>query len=113
MNFTPARIEAADGALVVRAGEHAFALSPARAERHAGDGGREVLLGIRPEHMYRAEGEAPRPDLRAPHDDGRDRRAHGRQHPRQLPPGRDLDARAARRLRRRAAGGIHSRSTWT
>ena len=62
MNFTPARIEAADGALVVRAGEHAFALPPARAERHAGDGGREVLLGIRPEHMYRAEGEAPRPD---------------------------------------------------
>ena len=29
MNFTPARIEAADGALAVRAGEHAFALPPA------------------------------------------------------------------------------------
>ena len=62
MNFARARIEAADGAVAVRAGEHAFVLPPARAARHGGDGGRAVLLGIRPEHMYRAEGEAPRPD---------------------------------------------------
>ena len=62
MNFTPAQIEAADGAAAVRTGDEAFALPPERAERYTGDGGRRVLLGIRPEHMYRAEGEAPRPD---------------------------------------------------
>ena len=62
MNFAAARIEAADGAVGVRIGEHAFALPPARAADHAGDGGRPVLLGVRPEHMYRAEGESPRPD---------------------------------------------------
>jgi len=62
MNFTPAQIEATDGAVAVRTGDDAFALPPERAARYAGDGGRTVLLGIRPEHMYRAEGEAPRPD---------------------------------------------------
>ncbi|MDE0201693.1 MAG: sn-glycerol-3-phosphate ABC transporter ATP-binding protein UgpC [Rhodospirillaceae bacterium] len=62
MNFAPAQIEAADGTVAVRAGDDAFALPPERAARHAGDGGRTVLLGIRPEHMYRAEGEVPRPD---------------------------------------------------
>ena len=62
MNFATALIEAADGAAAVRAGDHAFALPPERAARYAGDGGRDVLLGIRPEHMYRAEGETPRPD---------------------------------------------------
>ena len=65
MNFAKAEIEAADGAdgaVGVRVGDHALALPPQRAARHAGDAGRAVLLGIRPEHMYRAEGEAPRPD---------------------------------------------------
>ncbi len=62
MNFAPAEIEAADGAVRVRAGETVLALPPGRAERLGGEGGRAVLLGIRPEHMYRAEGEAPRPD---------------------------------------------------
>ena len=61
MNFATARIEAADGAVSVTAGDNVFALPAERAERHAGNGGRDVLLGIRPEHMYRAEGEAPRP----------------------------------------------------
>ena len=62
MNFAAARIEAANGAAAVRAGDHAFALPPERSARYAGEGGRDVLLGIRPEHMYRAEGETPRPD---------------------------------------------------
>ena len=63
MNFVPARIEVADGAVAVRIDDgHRLALPPARAGHHAGDGGREVLLGIRPEHMYRAAGTAPRPD---------------------------------------------------
>ena len=62
MNFAKAEIEAADGAVQVRAGDTTLALPPERAARHAGDAGRAVLLGIRPEHMYRAEGEAPRPD---------------------------------------------------
>ncbi|MYE59461.1 MAG: TOBE domain-containing protein [Alphaproteobacteria bacterium] len=61
MNFTRARVEAGDGGASVKAGDDVFALPAERAERHAGDGGRDVLLGIRPEHMYRAEGEAPRP----------------------------------------------------
>ena len=63
MNFVPARIEAADGAVAVRIDDdHRLVLPPARAGRHAGDGGREILLGIRPEHMYRAAGGASRPD---------------------------------------------------
>ncbi|MCY4479071.1 MAG: TOBE domain-containing protein [Rhodospirillales bacterium] len=55
-------MEAAAGTVSVLAGGNAFALPPERATRHADNGGRMVLLGIRPEHMYRAEGEAPRPD---------------------------------------------------
>jgi len=63
MNFVPVRLEVADGAVAVRIDDgHRLALPPARAGRHAGDGGREILLGIRPEHMYRAAGAAPRPD---------------------------------------------------
>ena len=62
MNFVAARIEVADGAASVMAGEHTFALPPERARHHVGNGGRAVLLGIRPEHMYRAEGEAARRD---------------------------------------------------
>ena len=63
MNFVPARLEAADGAVELRLGDgHRLALPPARAARHAGDGGREILIGIRPEHMYRAAGAEPRPD---------------------------------------------------
>ena len=62
MNFARARIEAADGAVGVLIGEHTLALPPSRAARYAGDDGRAVLVGIRPEHMYRAEGEAARPD---------------------------------------------------
>ena len=77
MNFTPARRRTARrrtarAPRAVRAGDNAFALPPSRAERHAtstwATAGAapppNVLLGIRPEHMYRAEGEAPRPDLR-------------------------------------------------
>ena len=63
MNFVPARLEAADGAIEMRIGDgRRLALPPARAGRYAGDSGREVLIGIRPEHMYRAAGAELRPD---------------------------------------------------
>ena len=62
MNFAAGRIEAAGGAVGVRVGDHALPLPPSRAARYAGDDGRAVLAGIRPEHMYRAEGETARPD---------------------------------------------------
>ena len=62
MNFARARIEAAEGAVGLRIGEHTLSLPPSRTARYADDDGRTVLVGIRPEHMYRAEGEAARPD---------------------------------------------------
>ena len=104
MNFARARIEAADGAVGVRTGDHAFALPSERAARYGGDGGRDVLLGHQARAHVPGRGRGSAAGLRAARDHRRDRRAHGRQHARQLPPRRDIDARAPRRLGGRAAG---------
>ncbi len=62
MNFAPARIAPVDGAVHLRVGErHSLPLPPARAAQHGRDEGRAVLVGIRPEHMYRTgAGDGPR-----------------------------------------------------
>jgi multiple sugar transport system ATP-binding protein len=57
MNFVPATLEAADGATAVRIAEkYRLVLPASRAEHYQSDAGRPVLVGIRPEHMYRAAG---------------------------------------------------------
>ena len=53
MNFIPARLEQASGALNVRLSDGALLPVPAdRTARYAGHAGREVLFGIRPEHLW-------------------------------------------------------------
>jgi multiple sugar transport system ATP-binding protein len=63
MNFVPCRIEAADGGLRLAFDDgRTLALDAARAARLAASAGREVVLGVRPEHMNRgADGVGARP----------------------------------------------------
>src|SRR5579883_2615941 len=63
MNFLPCRIEAADGGISVRLTPRiALAVPPARADRYGPYKDREMLLGIRPEHVFdRHPSEPPRP----------------------------------------------------
>ena len=104
MNFTRARVEAGDGGASVTGRRQCL--------RPAGGAGRAPRRRRRPRraarHQARAHvpgrGRGAAPRLRAPCDHRGDRRAHGRQHARQLPPGRDLDAGAPGRLGGRAAG---------
>ena len=52
MNFLPARIEGEAGRLAVKLDDgQSLAIPAARQERYAPQRGREVLLGIRPEHL--------------------------------------------------------------
>jgi multiple sugar transport system ATP-binding protein len=53
MNFLPARIENADNGLAVRLNNQvALPVPPARTDRYAQYKGREMVLGIRPEHLF-------------------------------------------------------------
>ena len=55
MNFVPATLTAARGALTVRINETTeLALPPARTAAMAGHAGKPVVLGVRPEHMSRS-----------------------------------------------------------
>ena len=64
MNFIPARLEQASGALNVRLSDGALLPVPAdRTARYAGHAGREVLFGIRPEHLTAASQMEARPGL--------------------------------------------------
>jgi multiple sugar transport system ATP-binding protein len=57
MNFIPARLAAAEGAIRVEIGDQVQLPVPAaRAERLAGHVGRQVTFGVRPEHLARAHG---------------------------------------------------------
>ncbi len=52
MNFLPARLEEASGGLnVVIAGGTALPVPPERAQRYRSHAGKQVLFGIRPEHL--------------------------------------------------------------
>jgi multiple sugar transport system ATP-binding protein len=54
MNFIPARLAAADGGIAVAIGEVVLPVPPARAGGLGDHLGREVLFGVRPEHLHRA-----------------------------------------------------------
>ncbi|BBK36852.1 sugar ABC transporter ATP-binding protein [Allostella sp. ATCC 35155] len=51
MNFIPCRLEEASGALIARMGEVSLPLPEARTARYKPYVGKEVLFGLRPEHM--------------------------------------------------------------
>ncbi len=52
MNFIPCRVEAADGGLAVRLTDNlSFAVPDDRADRYGPAIGKEILFGIRPEHV--------------------------------------------------------------
>jgi multiple sugar transport system ATP-binding protein len=62
MNFVPARLDAVDGAPTLILDDRRLPLDPARAPSFDGWRGREVILGVRPEHMSKAaEGAGPKP----------------------------------------------------
>ncbi|MFT8246152.1 ABC transporter ATP-binding protein [Roseomonas sp. BN140053] len=65
MNFLPARLEGADGALTLRLADGtALPVPEVLRARHAAQAGREVVLGLRPEHFGDAR-EAGRPGVAA------------------------------------------------
>jgi len=51
MNFIPCRLEEASGALIARLGEVSLPLPESRTARYKPYVGKEVLFGLRPEHM--------------------------------------------------------------
>ncbi|WP_207537566.1 ABC transporter ATP-binding protein [Sabulicella rubraurantiaca] len=65
MNFIPARIEPASGALNLRLpGDILLPIPAERSDRYRAQGGREVLFGIRPEHLTETrQGRATYADL--------------------------------------------------
>ncbi|MCO5070898.1 MAG: sn-glycerol-3-phosphate ABC transporter ATP-binding protein UgpC [Rhizobiaceae bacterium] len=60
MSFLPGRLGARDGQVGVAVGEHFMPLPQGRAPDTV-KGEKSVLLGLRPEHISRAQGEAPTP----------------------------------------------------
>ncbi|MEZ5782666.1 MAG: sn-glycerol-3-phosphate ABC transporter ATP-binding protein UgpC [Rhizobiaceae bacterium] len=60
MSFLPGRLGARDGQVGVAVGEHFMPLPQGRAPDTV-KGEKSVLLGLRPEHISRAQGEAPAP----------------------------------------------------
>ena len=60
MSFLPGRLEERDGKTGVVLGENFLHLPPGRLGNSA-QGGQSVLLGLRPEHISRAQGSAPQP----------------------------------------------------
>ncbi|MEK0085150.1 ABC transporter ATP-binding protein [Benzoatithermus flavus] len=62
MNFVPCRLEPANGGLVARFTDGRFLPLPhERIGRYAPWRGRELILGVRPEHLSRPDGAAHRP----------------------------------------------------
>jgi multiple sugar transport system ATP-binding protein len=60
MNMVRGRLTRGDGGLTVRFGEHALALDAATARPAlAGYEGKDVILGVRPEHFDEADGSRP------------------------------------------------------
>ncbi len=64
MNFVPARLEPADGGLVVRfEGGSVLPLPPARVQAVMAHAGSAIIFGVRAEHISRANGTATREGL--------------------------------------------------
>ena len=109
MNFVPCRLELRDGTPTAEFGDgRSLPLAP----RYAEWCGREMILGLRPEHLSRAEGTAPRPGQAAAHRHHRPDPADRHPRLRHLPAGRRRgDRRAARPMR--SSGRARSCACWS
>ena len=63
MNFIPARLETGNGSVDVKVDEFSLSLPRERANRLEAYLDRDIILGVRPEHLMRATGDDARPGL--------------------------------------------------